>query len=157
MLSAFSTRLAMFRSASLLARSKLIVTSNRWNLSRVERQLDDLPHRPITSLQANMTGCLVSASNFNNSALPPVSPFNCTLSELSRFTFIASLILDSLTERNPPVKWSTSSIRMSVFLSFSSGLKNNERCVAPLVAAFLIDAAFLASDAFNSITFHPIS
>ena len=41
--------------------------------------------------------------------------------------------------------------------NYSSGSKNNDLCVAPLVAAFLIDAAFLASDALSSITFQPIS
>ena len=59
---------------------------------------EERPHKPMMSLHANMTGCLVDSRRRNNSAFPPESPDSGGESDPS----ISLRIRSSLTARNPP-------------------------------------------------------
>ncbi len=99
------------------------------NLSRAVLHVDEvLPHNPISSLQAKITGCLVSASKFNSSALPPLSPFKAFESSKSSPETIDD-ILSAEISRRPPDKWSTSSNKINVRGGLVPGVMKSEPCV----------------------------
>ena len=136
------TRRAMRRSASSDTLSNVMVFKWRLNLSFVLRHVDDeRPQRPMTSLQARITGCFVDSRSLNNSAFPPESPESDTDSSSS----IPFLIRSSLTARSPPPMWSTSSNKMSVRWWGLVGSWKRERCVEDCVAALRMATALRVS------------
>ena len=101
MFSDLRTFRAIFCRADLLTRLNLITSRKRENRSLVDLQEAFLPHRPISSLHARITGCLVIFKRCNNSALPPESP----LSRLALSSpVISSFTLASEIARRPPVR-----------------------------------------------------
>ena len=124
--SSLITLKAILLSASFDALSKRIEIRCLENLSLAVLQVDEvLPQSPISSLQARITGCLVSANRFSNSALPPLSPFNAFESSISSPETIDE-ILSAEISRRPPDKWSTSSSKIRVRGGFCPGVMNNE-------------------------------
>ena len=115
-----STRRAMRRSASSLARTKLILRRWRVNRSLVLRHEEFRPHNPISSLQARITGCLVWSRSRSSSAFPPESPERVAPGRSSSPDMARSM-RSWLTCRNPPERWSTSSKRMSVLEGGADG------------------------------------
>ena len=124
--SSLITRKAILLRASFDALSKRIGIMCLENLSRAVLQVDEvLPQSPISSLHAKITGCLVSASRFSNSALPPLSPFNAFESSTSSPETIDE-IRSAEISRKPPDKWSTSSNNINVRGGFIPGVMNKE-------------------------------
>ena len=100
--SSLITRNAIRLSASFDALSNLIVTKCLEKRSLAVLQDDEvLPHKPISSLQAKITGCRVFDNRFNNSALPPLSPFSALESSISSPETIDE-ILSAETSLRPP-------------------------------------------------------
>ena len=137
-------------------RLKLTNSAFSRSLSLFFFQLLPRPHSLIGSLQVMMMGCLVRFSRFSNSAFPPESPLSTGPSSSGR---IALSTLSSEILANPPLRWSTSSSRITVFPLATPPPENwsREMCWEPCVAALLMAAAFLSSEAFNSIIVQPLS
>ncbi len=109
----------------------------------------------MSSLQVINTGWSVFFNRARTSPLPPLSPEIFLVGSLAD---IDSRILLSDCTPNPPLKWSTSSSRIRVLSPLRSPPKDEREVFCdPMVAALLIAAAFLSSDAFISITDQPRS
>ena len=112
LLSASRTLCATRLRCSFPTRLKLINSVFIRSLSLFLFQLLPRPHSLIGLLHVMMMGCWVRFSRFSNSAFPPESPFSTGPSSSGR---IALSTLSSEILANPPLRWSTSSSRITVF------------------------------------------